>query len=267
GEIPESTPLFKKLDAFGADLNIPGIPFLKGRISCARTTVELDTKALPIPGISKLFGKMTRSENTGATKYEGGIEIGVQKDVKGGTIGANFGLSSSVSTDGNWNVRDYMVTASTAVTVETGNVTGNIGISGTVTGDSRGNMSGSVTGNAGVSGKFGETTVSVGGEMTVGPNGVEDSDFSAGISQDFANGYGMAGGASFEASTKRGSVLSGAVTDSIMPKDANSSDIDKSPWEKIQGEGIEGHYGEPFREKPPTGQFHKKKVWSGEYKL
>ncbi|MDD2539782.1 MAG: hypothetical protein PHH28_01910 [Desulfuromonadaceae bacterium] len=229
GEIPESTPLWKKLDGFGTDLNIPFIPFLSGRISCARTYVKLNTDVLPIPNIGKLFGSMTRSEFTGATKYDGGVSIGISKDFKAGSVTANFGVSGSVSTDGNWNVRDSSITPNTGLSVQVGKV-----------------------------------GVSVNGQMTFGPNGeVRDSDFSAGISQDMKNGFGMSGKASFEASTKMGCTLSGKVTDSIMPSDASSKDVAKSPWEKIQGDGIDGHYGESFRERPVTDKFTKKELWSG----
>lgn len=230
GEIPESTPLWKKLDAYGTDLKIPGIPFLSGRISCARTVVKLDTSILPIPDIPQLFGSMTRSEITGATKYEGGVSVALEMyKGAGGGVGASCGLSGSVSTDGNWNVSDYSVTPS-----------------------------------AGLSVKAGQTGVSVGGKMTFGPNGVTDSDFSAGISRDMANGYGMEGKAAFEASTKRGCTLSGKVTDSIMPKDAKGKDVDKSPWESIPGDD---GFGKSFKDKPSTDKFHKKDLWSGKYKI
>ncbi len=228
GEIPESTPLWKKLDAFGADLNIPFIPFLSGRISCARTYVKFNTDVLPFPQIGKLFGSMTKSEFTGATKYDGGVNIGIDSDkyFKGGVVAVNIGLSGSVSTDGNWNVRDSSITPNTGLSVQVGKV-----------------------------------GVSVNGQMTFGPNGeVRDSDFSAGISQDMKNGFGMSGKASFEASTKRGCSLSGKVTDSIMPSDAGGKDVDKSPWEKIGGP-----YGESFRERPVTDKFTKKELWSGKF--
>jgi hypothetical protein len=71
-----------------------------------------------------------------------------------------------------------------------------------------------------------------------------------------------AGESAFGSSTKRGCSLSGKVTDSVMPKDAKSGDIDKSPWENVKDN--EG-FGEPFAGAPPTSQFHKKETWSGKF--
>jgi len=176
GEIPESSPLWKKLDAFGTDLNIPFIPFLSGRISCARTVVKFNF-TLPIPGMPQISTSMTRSENTGAATYGAGVKLGYNKEVGTGSVGANLSLSGTVSTDGQGTVSNYSVTAGTGVSV-------------------------SVKGG---------TTVKVGGEITFGPAGAGDSDFSAGISQDFKSGVGGTANAGFEASTKRGCALSGKV--------------------------------------------------------
>ena len=217
GEIPESSPLFKKLDAFGTDLNIPFIPFLSGRISCARETVRLGIDVLPIPGIPSLFGSMTTSENTGATKYDGGIKISVGVENSGVKVGANFGLTGSVSTNGQGMVKDYSVTPSLDLSVKAGN-----------------------------------TGVTVGGSLTFGPNGLKDSDFSAGISQDFKNAVGGEAKLSFEASTKRGCTLSGNVAQDVSvkpPKDPN----DKSNEDKIK-----------LTDKTDD-MFFKKSVWPGKY--
>jgi hypothetical protein len=81
---------------------------------------------------------------------------------------ACFNLSSSVTTDGKGAAKDYSVTAGTGLTV-------------------------SAKG----------TSASVGGQMTCGPNGASDSDFSTGIGRDFENEMGGAGNVSFEAFTKR----------------------------------------------------------------
>lgn len=233
-DIPKSTPLWKKLDAFGTDLNIPFVFFLSGRISCARTEVKLNTGALPLPNIPQLFGAMTVNEFTGATQYDGGVTVGISKDFAPGSsinkITANIGLNGSISTDGNWNVRDYSVTPSTELAVQAGN-----------------------------------SGISVKGQMTFGPNGeLRDSDFSAGISQDFKNGFGTSGKVAFEASTKRGCTLSGKVTGSIMPQDAGGKDVDKSPWESIKDENGKVMTG-AFAGKPITDKFHKKELWSGKF--
>jgi hypothetical protein len=216
GEIPESSPLFKRLDAYGVDLKIPFIPFLSGRISCARTIVRLDTDALPLPGLAKLFGSMTKSEFTGATTYDAGIKVGITAQNGAVNVGANLGISGSVSTDGQGIVKDYSVTASTGVSVS-----------------SKG------------------TTISVNGEATFGPNGMKDSDFSAGISHDLKNATGGEATAAFEASTKRGCKLSAKVSQesSFKPKAEKSED---------EGEKID------VSDKTPNKIF-KKDIWSGKF--
>lgn len=298
-DIPESTPLWKKLDSYGTDLNIPGVFFLSGRISCARTVVTLNTKILPIPKLPELFGSMTVNEFTGASKYEGGVTYTVvdmkKSDFAPGSsvskLKANIGLNASVSTDGNWNVSDYSVTPKGEVTVVVGKTTvtskgrvtvGSGGTSAggevsvergdtTVTGGASVNADGSVTTSGEVSVKHentgfdGTTSVTVKGQVTFGPNGdIRDSDFSAGINQDMKNGFGSSGNASFEASTKRGCTLSGSVTGSVMPADASGKDVDKSTLEGIKdkdGNVIKG----AFAEKPVTDKFHTKTLWSGKF--
>jgi tetratricopeptide (TPR) repeat protein len=217
GEIPKSSPLWKKLDSFVDEYNLG---FIKVRSSCAQTVVKLNTDILPIPGIPKLFGSMTTSENTGATEYEGGIKVGIGVQKDGVNVGANIGLSGTVSTDGQGVVKDYSVTPSADLSVKVGN-----------------------------------TGVSVGGSLTFDKNGdVRDSDFSAGVSQDFKNGYGTEGNVGFEASTKRGCSLSGKVAHDVSvkpPKDPN----DKSNEDKIKpADNTEG-------------KFFKKTLWSGKYEL
>lgn len=215
GEIPKSSPLWKKLDSYVDEYNLG---FIKVRSSCAQTVVKLNTDILPIPGIPKLFGSMTTSENTGATEYEGGIKVGIGIEKDGVKVGANIGLSGSVSTDGQGVVKDY-----------------------------------SITPNADLSVKVGHTGVSVSGSLTFDKNGdIKDSDFSAGISQDFKNGYGTEGNVGFEASTKRGCTLSGNVAHDVSvkpPKDPN----DKSNEDKINfPDGTEG-------------KIFKKSIWPGKY--
>lgn len=215
GEIPKSSPLWKKLDSYVDEYNLG---FIKVRSSCAQTVVKLNTEILPIPGIPKLFGTMTTSENTGATDYEGGIKVGIGIQKDGVNVGAAIGLSGSVSTDGHGVVKDY-----------------------------------SITPNADLSVKVGNTGVSVSGSLTFDKNGdIKDSDFSAGISQDFKNGYGTEGNLAFEASTKRGCTLSGNVAHDVSvkpPKDPN----DKSNEDKIKP--VDNTEGKIF----------KKSIWPGKY--
>ena len=215
GEIPKSSPLWKKLDSFVDEYNLG---FIKVRSSCAQTVVTLNTDILPIPGVPKLFGSMTTSENTGATDYAGGIKVGIGIEKDGVKVGANLGLSANVSTNGEGKVKDYSITPSADLTVKVGN-----------------------------------TGVTVGGSLTFDKNGdIKDSDFSAGVSQDFKNGYGTEGKLAFEASTKRGCTLSSTVEHDVSvkpPKDPN----DKSNEDKIR----------PVDN--TEGKFFKKSMWPGKY--
>ncbi|MDP2790502.1 MAG: hypothetical protein Q8O15_01960 [Rectinemataceae bacterium] len=221
GEIPESSPLWKKLDAFGTDLNIPFIPFLSGRISCARTVVRFNF-TLPIPGMPQISTSMTRSENTGAATYGAGVKLGYNKEVGSGSVGANLSLSGTVSTDGQGTVSNYSVTAGTDVSV-------------------------SVKGG---------TTVKVGGEITFGPNGASDSDFSAGVSQDFKGKTGGTATAGFEASTKRGCTLSGKVEQNFQGGFADN--VKKASTDK---------YGATMTDYLKPEDALKQSLWSGEYKI
>ncbi len=212
GEIPKSSPLWKKLDSYVDEYNLG---FIKVRSSCAQTEVKLNTDILPIPGIPKLFGSMTTSENTGATDYEGGIKVGIGVQKSGVNVGANIGLSGSVSTDGQGVVKDYSITPSADLSVKVGN-----------------------------------TGVTVGGSLTFDQNGVKDSDFSAGVSQDFKNGYGGEGNVGFEASTKRGCSLSGKI----------AQDSGLAPKTKPEEDRIKA------TDKTESKIF-KKELWSGKYQL
>ena len=216
GEIPESTPLYKKLDAYGFDFDYF---FFKGRMSCARTVVHFNLK-LPVPGSPELFASQSISEFTGAATYGQGIKVSVgagEGDVK---AGAYLNLSSSVTTDGQGVVKDYSVTAGTGLSVS-----------------ARG------------------TSASIGGELTFGPNGVQDSDFSAGVTRDFGNEMGGSGSVSFEASTKRGCSFSGKVEQSL---DSAKDFVDQSKTKAV-GEDMAGVI--------PTDDFLQKELWSGKFSL
>jgi tetratricopeptide (TPR) repeat protein len=216
GEIPESTPLFKKIDGYGFDFDYF---FFKGRMSPARTVVHFNLK-LPVPGSPELFASQSISEFTGAATYGQGIKVTLGAEQGGAKAGAYFNLSSSVTTDGQGVVKDYSVTAGTGLTV---------------------------------SGKGG-TSLSVGGEMTFGPNGVKDSDFSAGVSRDFKNDYGGAGNVAFEASTKHGCKLSGAVEQTL-----------EGPGDFIN-EAKEKAVGKDLADQIPTDDlFKQKREWPGTF--
>ncbi len=216
GEIPESTPLFKKIDGYGFDFDYF---FFKGRMSPARTVVNFNIK-LPVPGTPELFASQSISEFTGAATYGQGIKVTLGAEQGGVKAGAYFNLSSSVTTDGQGVVKDYSVTAATGLTV---------------------------------SGKGG-TSLSVGGEMTFGPNGVKDSDFSAGVSQDFKNAYGGEGKVAFEASTKHGCKLSGAVEQTL-----------EGPGEFIEDAKVKA-VGKDMADLIPTDDlFKQKREWPGKF--
>lgn len=180
GDIPESSPLFQRLDAYGADLNIPFIPFLSGRISCARTIVTLKAD-FPVPGAPSLSASFASNQFTGASTYGGGVSVGLGTSANNVSVGARLSLSASVTTDGSGVVSDYSVTGGAQV---------------------------------GVSGSYGEAGVS--GEMTFGPDGLTDSDFGASAKTDLSSAFG-GGSVSIEGSTKRGCSLSAQVEQSLGP--------------------------------------------------
>ncbi len=115
GEIPPSSPLFQKLDAYGTDLNIPFIPFLSGRISCARSDMKL---AAEIPGGPSLSYTYTESANTGATTHGGAIEVGFGKEVGPGSFEGKLSLTGSISFDGKGKMSDYTLDLAGKVTAK-----------------------------------------------------------------------------------------------------------------------------------------------------
>jgi hypothetical protein len=171
GEIPESSPLFKKLDSMGSKVDLG---FISWNVSCARTVVNFKLDVPLVPGSPKIWASQEISEFTGAGKYDQGLKVSVKA---GEGVKAYFSLSSSVSTSGEGVVKDYSVTAATGLSVSSRGTTVNVG---------------------------GQMTFGPGGE-------VRDSDFSAGVSRDFSNDMGTEGSMSFEASTKRGCSMSGNV--------------------------------------------------------
>jgi hypothetical protein len=213
-EIPESSQLWKRLDDYGVDFDYF---FFKGRMSCARTVVNFKVN-LPIPGSPELFASQSISELTGAGTYGQGVKIGIGTKEENVKVGAYLSLSSSVTTDGQGVVKDYSVTAGTGLSV-----------------------------------KAGDTGVSVGGELTFGPNGLRDSDFSAGISRDISNELGGEGNVSFQASTKRGCSMSGKVEQSLEPF--------KSAVDGIKKED----YGKDLSKAIPTDELLQKELWSGKF--
>lgn len=252
GEIPESSQLFKKLDEYVDEYQLG---LIKVRASCARTTVEVNTewlqKTFNLP--ASFSYKSTTSEFTGATTRNAGLSVGVKKDVGEGEVSANLNLSVAVSTDGNGVVKNYNVTAGADAGVSVGNYTASVGGEVSISGDQTGIKDYSVTASANSSVKYGETTVSGGASVSYGSKGLE-TDFSAKVTQDFSNGVGTEGSASFEASTKRGCSVSGDINQTINPAGAQ---VQKDAVEKV---------------KEATGldlntDFFTKELWSGKYEL
>ncbi len=117
GEIPESSPLFAKLDAYGTDLNIPFIPFLSGRISAARTVVRFEAE-FPLPGSPSLSYGFTQSEFTGATTHNAGVELGFSGQAGGAEVGAKIKINGTIAVDGKGVVSDYDISGGATVSAE-----------------------------------------------------------------------------------------------------------------------------------------------------
>jgi hypothetical protein len=225
----------------------------------------------------------SESENTGAITRNGGIKVGLEKDLgNGGKATANLNLDVSVSSDGNGVVKNYSVTGGANAGVEVGNFKASAGVDGSLTVDNKtgnysasgnantsasagnttvsGSVGGKVTskngvtdyslsGSANASVKYGNTNVSGGVTATLGNNGLE-TDFSSGVSQDFKNGYGTTGKVAFEASTKRGCSLSGKVEQTLDPAKKAMATVNDITGDK----GLE-----------IPSDFVKKEIWSGKF--
>lgn len=248
GEIPESSPLFKKLDSYVDEYNFG---LIKVRASCARTVIEANTDFLPIKPPFDLHYKSTESEFTGATTRNGGIKVGVEKEVGAGKVNANLNLDISVSSDGSGNVKNYSVTGGAEAGVEVGNYKLSANVSGTAS-NSNGVTDYSISGNVGGSVNYGNTTVSGGASASYSMSGGLDTDFSAGISQDFKNGYGTEGNVSFEASTKRGCSVSGKVEHTLDP----AKNAMKKINDGLKDTGVE-----------IPSDFATKQLWSGKFEI
>jgi hypothetical protein len=246
GEIPESSPLFKKLDSYVDTYNFG---LIKVRASCARTVIEANTDFLPNNLPFKFNYTSSESENTGAITRSGGIKVGVEKEVGSGKVSANANLDISVSSDGNGNVKNYSVTAGADVGVKVGNYSASAETKVGMT-DNNGVKDYSVSGNVNASVKYGDTQVSGGASATYSYSKGLDTDFSAGVSQDFKTQVGTSGSVKFEASTKRGCSVSGKVEQTLTPV---KKAMDKAN-NAIEGSGVE-----------IPSDFTKKELWSGKF--
>ncbi len=188
GKIPESSQLFQRIDAYGTDLNIPGIPLLSGRISCARTTLSLGAD---FPGAYSPKVNYTFTENafTGATTHGGGVEVGVKVRTDPMTASATLNVKGAISLDGKGKVTDY-----------------------------------SVTGGSRVKFDVGPTSLTAGAEIGYTPTGGLTSDVNAGASVSFSTPLGTDVELSIEASARRGSTLSAKAEKNFNP---NSDQYDE----------------------------------------
>lgn len=250
GEIPESSPLFKRLDAYVDEYNFI---LVKVRASCARTVVEANTDFLPNNLPFNFHYKSTESENTGAITRSGGIKAGLEKSIGegAGKVSANLNMDVSVSSDGNGVVKDYSVTGGASAGVKVGNFNAEVGLNGTMTSKNGvTDYSATATGKVNTSVKYGNTTVSGGAEFSYSSKNGLDTDFSAGVKQDMKNEYGGSGKFEMNASTKRGCSMSGKIEQTLDPA--------KKVMDKVND-----YAGEKGLEAP--SDFVTKSLWNGKY--
>jgi hypothetical protein len=181
GEIPPSSPLFQKLDAYGTDLNIPFIPLLSGRVSCARSTFTLAAE-FPTALSPKATYTFTESAFTGATTHAAGLEISVSGEEGSLSSAATLNVQGSISLDGHGTVTDYSVTGAGSVNAGLGPVSGRIGA------------------ESGYTSKGGLT-----------------ADASGGLTAVLDGAYGRSTEVTIEASARRGSTLSVQAEQNLNP--------------------------------------------------
>jgi len=200
GEIPPSSPLFKKLDEYGTDLSIPVIPCLSGRISAARTTLTLSAQ-LPTRLSPKGTYTFTESAFTGATTHGGSLEVGAKVKEGDVSVSATINVKGSIAIDGKGVVTDY-----------------------------------SVTGVSKVSVGVGPTTVSVGGEIGYTPGGGMTSDATTGIKTSISDAYGKTVTVSLETSARRGSTFTAKAEQNLNPY---SGELNKFFKEAMEESGLD----------------------------
>ncbi len=246
GEIPESSPLFKRLDSYVDEYNFG---LIKVRASCARTVIEANTDFLPNNLPFNFHYKSSESKNTGAITRSGGIKAGVSKEVGAAKVNASLNLDISVSSDGNGVVKDYSVTGGASAGVKVGNYNVSAGASGTAS-STNGVTDYSVSGNVNGSVKYGNTTVSGGAAASYSMSKGLDTDFSARVNQDFKNDFGGSGNVKMEVSSKRGCSVSGKVEQTLNPA--------KNAMEKVND--VTGEHGIEV-----PSDFVTKELWSGKF--
>jgi hypothetical protein len=181
GEIPPSSPLFQKIDAYGTDIEW-GLGFkLKGRISPARATLSIEA-ALPTALTPKATYSFTESAFTGATTHGGSLEVSAKVTEGPATLSATVNVKGSVAIDGKGVVTDY-----------------------------------SVTGASNVKFGMGPATFSAGGEIGYTPAGGLTSDVTAGISSSISDTIGGSAEVAIEVSARRGTTFSAKAERSLNP--------------------------------------------------
>lgn len=181
GEIPESSALFKKLDEYGTNLDIPSIPFMTGRISAAMTVLVLKADLLAV-GSPKGEYAFTESGTSGASTHSGSLEIGINRDLGNSMeAGATISVGGTIAVDGAGVITDYTATGSARISVEAGNI-----------------------------------SVGVGGDIQVGPDGQVSYD--TGVSATGSLGTAIGGTeVSVESTIQRGNSLSATVEANLNP--------------------------------------------------
>lgn len=200
GEIPEASPLFKKLDEYGTDLDIPFIPLLSGRISAARSTLALEAK-LPTTLSPHGTYSFTESAFTGATTHRGSLEVSVSAEEGELKTSATLNVSGSMSRDGAGTVTDYSVTAASQVKLELGTVNGYIG-----------------------------------GEVAYTPDGGMTSDVTGGLTAVLEGEYGRSVQVSIEGSARRGSTFSASAEQNLNPYSGEVNQFIKDVSEDATGD-------------------------------
>lgn len=184
GEIPPSSPLFKKLDEYGTDLDIPFIPLLGGRISAARSQLTLVAQ-LPTALSPKGYYTFAESAFTGATTHGGAIEVSASAKQGNVTVAATLGIRGAIALDGQGVVTNY-----------------------------------SVTGAGNVKFGMGPTTFSAGGEIGYTPQGGVTGDVKGGIQSTFSDASGRSVTVSIESSARRGCTFSAKAEQNFNPHSA-----------------------------------------------
>jgi tetratricopeptide (TPR) repeat protein len=133
GDIPPSSPLFKMIDSYGTDLDIPFVP-ISGRISCARTDLKLGFD-MPFKGNPGFDYQYTQNNFTGKSMHEGSLSYRFGGERGDASIDAKVSLTGQIGFNGDGTVADYGFGASGEVTASykgasatiTGSVTGGSG--------------------------------------------------------------------------------------------------------------------------------------------